>query len=1027
MGGLVKVQSRGFRRLYCARVSDERAATRIRRRLGFLGGYQDDAGLWVAPPYLTAEALDAGELARVERSLGGLPEREAASVARALAAIRAGLPPTLSREAAKAAESVEPRLVETARWVTAAAPKDLVPMLHWLAAERESLARLSTALVMRLWVFRRECRESAPFLADVLDVRLASRPLDGGAARLRAVAAAIRQLAAGTAVTEPPALGPPAHALLVEWTQTLGAMPPRVRRDAFRLYPLAAVAPSSARQTEAWRGVDEVDRVLRKRTPPRTPAEQAGLEAMAVEALARATAWPVAVDLEAVLGAIGMAAHRRGTTEAIVRAVARLPAPSGLEPAWLEHLCRATAHAWDRVLPLLEAIPAAGTAAERWRAMQILFHDVLPRSRVALTRAGDAPPRAAWTAALALARRDEPLGDARERLALAFEITRDPELAEELVRAIAFTTMTTRTALLSLMRLLPGGGDAKAIAERVQKLEDEADLLSGIVAFADRRRTGDARALVLAGHGKALAAAGRLAGALDPKVARRLIPSLAGPRRLPAWVERFPASLHAALGQLSVAAGDEAEAIAARHLRELVPKGDRPARAITAVRAQHLAAKVDAAAQRETLGRWHAALEQEVRRQLGAKLGVRELPEAWLDGHPNRLGCFVQAAKLPADSLTMARRVLSRRLGPPPWDLREDGHNAAFLARLGARGIDVRPWLDGIPPSRAAGEHGPVTLAFEADPLELLEMGEHFGTCLSPTGCNYFSVFANLLDVNKRVVYARDGAGKVVGRCLVGLTEVGGIVTFHPYCHGDWAFAAAVRELLEEVAHRMGTVLLASGDVPRLGAHDWYDDGTEDLTGRLGAFAAGSPLRNGMVLVEPGALRGFLERELGALGLALDELTFPLVVGLDEAKRIALGPAFAEIAEGLETLPLVTLEAITRLGRGLAVFPEVIARLGPRLLAAAVRAGDQAPDDLVEIAAAHPSATLAFLRSTQRGGVRRLEDEHAGLRVAAIAEALHALKRPRQAADHFRRLLDAKPAQNLANLARERLAVISGC
>ena len=74
-----------------------------------------------------------------------------------------------------------------------------------------------------------------------------------------------------------------------------------------------------------------------------------------------------------------------------------------------------------------------------------------------------------------------------------------------------------------------------------------------------------------------------------------------------------------------------------------------------------------------------------------------------------------------------------------------------------------------------------VVLAFEHDPLEIFQMGWHFSTCLSPGVFNFFSVFSNAADINKQVVYARDEQGRVVGRCLLALTEDGNLLTFEPY------------------------------------------------------------------------------------------------------------------------------------------------------------------------------------------------------------------------------------------------------
>lgn len=46
-------------------------------------------------------------------------------------------------------------------------------------------------------------------------------------------------------------------------------------------------------------------------------------------------------------------------------------------------------------------------------------------------------------------------------------------------------------------------------------------------------------------------------------------------------------------------------------------------------------------------------------------------------------------------------------------------------------------------------------------------MGGHFGTCLAPGAFNYFSVFSNIVDINKQALYARDEQGRVFCRMLL--------------------------------------------------------------------------------------------------------------------------------------------------------------------------------------------------------------------------------------------------------------------
>lgn len=158
--------------------------------------------------------------------------------------------------------------------------------------------------------------------------------------------------------------------------------------------------------------------------------------------------------------------------------------------------------------------------------------------------------------------------------------------------------------------------------------------------------------------------------------------------------------------------------------------------------------------------------------------------------------------------------------------------NAAFLERLSTAGVDPAVWLDTHPrryPVEAA-RGGSVRLAFESDPLAILQMGNYFETCLSVRGCNAFAAVANACDLNKRVVYGRDGAGRVVARKLVCLDEEGRLVGFRTYVglHDDTANTAletAMRDYVARFVAACGLQLVDDGSIPRLVSECWYDDG----------------------------------------------------------------------------------------------------------------------------------------------------------------------------------------------------------
>ncbi len=244
---------------------------------------------------------------------------------------------------------------------------------------------------------------------------------------------------------------------------------------------------------------------------------------------------------------------------------------------------------------------------------------------------------------------------------------------------------------------------------------------------------------------------------------------------------------------------------------------------ISEARVGNLVARFERATHRAFLRRWiddrHAAARARLERWLGRSVD-------WFDDVDVVLG-IAETRSLESSTRDVAWRILTVRAGEPPWDLRGHAANRRFLREAAAHGVRVDPWVDRAPVRVVdVGHRGTLRATIERDPLQLLHMGRWFDTCLAPSEPNYFSVFANIADVNKQVVYARDGRGRVVGRVLVALTRSFGLLSFHPYAHD-----ARVRSLLEEyviaLAETLDVPVVARGEVESLVARSWYDDGPE--------------------------------------------------------------------------------------------------------------------------------------------------------------------------------------------------------
>jgi hypothetical protein len=456
-----------------------------------------------------------------------------------------------------------------------------------------------------------------------------------------------------------------------------------------------------------------------------------------------------------------------------------------------------------------------------------------------------------------------------------------------------------------------------------------------------------------------------------------------------------------------------ASAEKARRLHALESRLSSP-KPLSPARLQRLAAKLDAAAVRIGGARLAEALHASARARILAGLGLDRWPSEMLDR--THWSILVALTRLKPSQRALAARLLRGRGEPPPWDLRDDPVNRAFLDRLRAQGRDPSPWLDDASRVVTATDAQPLEIGFCGDPLEVFAMGSHFNTCLSPDGGNFFSVVTNAADINKRVLYARRN-GAVVGRCLLALTDTGNVLAFHPYAHDHrLGFDAIVRDYASELAARMGSRVASAGRVALLLGSDWYDDGARDLVGRYEALAR-PELAAAMEDVAPSGLVELLEK---ALGRPIDDITLPLVLAM---------PALLRRPELIEPLVPHLLARPTLPDHTLLSAARLAIQIGDLTLASRLAEGpavrirlDHADWSIGEILArTHPSLTLARLRQSRPPGVRRWDQEH-GERLAVAALALEHLHRPRQAAALYRRAIVDEPW--LADELRPRLAAL---
>ncbi|GJL53124.1 MAG: hypothetical protein NPIRA02_02560 [Nitrospirales bacterium] len=424
-------------------------------------------------------------------------------------------------------------------------------------------------------------------------------------------------------------------------------------------------------------------------------------------------------------------------------------------------------------------------------------------------------------------------------------------------------------------------------------------------------------------------------------------------------------------------------------------------RSVTPRRMHTLRVKLERALKRAVVRNWEQALDTRFVQEWPRFLGLDYCP-SWLFDLET-LQTLLPIVQLKASQRTLALRLIRIRTGVPPWDLRDDPANQRFLQLLTQQGVNMDPWINGIGTIEHHTDDGhSCFLALEEDPLEIFRMGAHFQTCLGPGEFNFFSVFANAADINKRVLYGRDGNGKVIGRTLFALTNQGGLVPFHIYCHNPkTGYPQAVTAFVKRLAKRMRTIILSDGTIDTLVSRDWYDDGPIDLGCRFLALEERSAFRTQLLTIDPKSLPSLLKETFAPI--PLNELTIPLVLELPEfLKTHTLARPLLDIVANVNRLPLETYLRSLRIALHASIQEYAFSRIGKYVIKKLLQKLRQdeyvSEQDLGLVVQCHPGNALTLLKRTRLKGVRRWEDEGDQNRQMWIIQAL-TLGRTKQAND----------------------------
>jgi hypothetical protein len=139
----------------------------------------------------------------------------------------------------------------------------------------------------------------------------------------------------------------------------------------------------------------------------------------------------------------------------------------------------------------------------------------------------------------------------------------------------------------------------------------------------------------------------------------------------------------------------------------------------------------------------------------------------------------LQMASLIEDNRRALRRLLARYFAGERDFITRHPVSRAWFERHPR--LNRQRWLEGLALRREVPGVGEVALAVEQDALEALRLGTYAGSCLGLNGACDYSAAAVVLDVNKRVLYARDARGHVLARQLLAVSDDDTLVPFAVY------------------------------------------------------------------------------------------------------------------------------------------------------------------------------------------------------------------------------------------------------
>ncbi|MBT6774120.1 hypothetical protein HOA91_02005 [Candidatus Woesearchaeota archaeon] len=154
----------------------------------------------------------------------------------------------------------------------------------------------------------------------------------------------------------------------------------------------------------------------------------------------------------------------------------------------------------------------------------------------------------------------------------------------------------------------------------------------------------------------------------------------------------------------------------------------------------------------------------------------------------------------------------------------KDKYNSALLSDLKTQVVTLKSLKGQKQAELKSGKK--IIIQPEFDPLEIFQMGNYVqGSCLAINGVNPWSAVTNALDVNKRVLWAKDSQGNILARLLIAVDESNKLVRFPIYYSTHLNLNTFFDNYIKELAEKCGFEINGSGyDVKEILDVGWYRD-----------------------------------------------------------------------------------------------------------------------------------------------------------------------------------------------------------